>query len=479
MQRQFEVMLSKSYQGDGHIESFHPLETASPIYNLPSELLATIFMFAVADLVPGTREVLTAVCSTWRNIAVIYPRLWSVIEVGSAEWTDLQLRRSKVVSLTLRCNSEISYERFLTAFQDNASRIRGCIVTVDSSITLIQTFIPLLGMALPELEMLELHTTFGSPYSFPFNPHPPFLRRLKITGAALAWASTHFSSLTELTVDNYPPNNFRTSFAVMLQYTPALELLKLSGFGPPTHQEKSLRIPLMHLSHLELHELLISRCAQFSNILSFPPSAYVSISGEEIEDVKDSINTLLSSAPLADQSTIFVNCTNCRIVKLSLQTNNSQPALVRHISFHSGFGPCTGFIGLTLGPYAQLDSLKIMLGPSTVINCLQWWTSLRRMPHISSFHLSVVSRTSSLFEFMHVLAVGAGALLPNLRILELDGVDCELSDSSVISAALLPALKLRSWRGARIEYLKLKNVGVPGGDILAIEELVDRLEYEA
>ncbi|KAI0920508.1 hypothetical protein AcW1_002230 [Taiwanofungus camphoratus] len=85
--------------------------TPTPIFKLPPEILAEVFLIHAAQVIAAfSRRVcvgfydwinVSHVCSHWRSIAIGCARLWSYILMTHTEWMTVLLDRSKTMPLTV------------------------------------------------------------------------------------------------------------------------------------------------------------------------------------------------------------------------------------------------------------------------------------------------------------------------------------------------------------------------------------------
>lgn len=105
LESEMACLLTKRDEIESHLQKAVRSQTPSPIYRLPCELLASIFIMGVLHAEEEDSLMLSAlmlVCRYWHDVAVNTPFLWSKITVGthhSLEKARRKLFRSKSVPL--------------------------------------------------------------------------------------------------------------------------------------------------------------------------------------------------------------------------------------------------------------------------------------------------------------------------------------------------------------------------------------------
>ncbi|KDN34645.1 hypothetical protein RSAG8_12270, partial [Rhizoctonia solani AG-8 WAC10335] len=206
---------------------------ASPVYNLPEEIIFVIFMHVLyhndefrsttADISARTfyerLYALLEVCSVWRAVALSRPALWSLVPVirgpqyfTSDQATALSLHRSDTVPLDLFVMVPRTIPHpCIKALTQHTSRFRTVNIVAEGPCTIQSIMGTLLKNKLSDklselsvcISDLEHVNRFADEpyYMFPPNTsdHPLFLRTLKsltrfrITGATLDWTQVSFS----------------------------------------------------------------------------------------------------------------------------------------------------------------------------------------------------------------------------------------------------------------------------------------------
>ncbi|KAH8091709.1 hypothetical protein BXZ70DRAFT_1067283 [Cristinia sonorae] len=177
------------------------MNNVTPIFRLPPELLAKIFLFCIPVVDRNTQQYdaswisITYVCHYWREVALHAPSLWTDIFVrrGSAginwRFLDEYLVRSKQAPLYVQiCGGISAADNSFRKIIDNLARVESLIV---------ELFAPQLEAAvkrsppsLPQLHTLELWGRSPVDYDIP-RPIPKFLTQITIP------------SLTSLVVKSY------------------------------------------------------------------------------------------------------------------------------------------------------------------------------------------------------------------------------------------------------------------------------------
>lgn len=235
---------------------------------IPADVMCTIYDFAVSDpdhleMLPFRPLEIAQVCSTWRKIALMHPRMWSFIDLGRLppECTDIYLQRSQGHPLTIVGH---------TTLEENAAWI---LSLIDSNLVRTQCLhvngltahdaIWLRDRAAPLLEELRLSGVSEiSTNMFTLGVATRRLRRLIISGAGITLACPMPRSLTTLQIDD---SRSRTTLAhadacvSLLRELPHLVTLRLSLSARPSVPSQNLSLsgstdkaPLSSLRHLTL-----------------------------------------------------------------------------------------------------------------------------------------------------------------------------------------------------------------------------------
>lgn len=465
----------------------------APIDILPHEIIAAIFLIVKETSqkrgFSESFEELVGVCKLWRAIAVGYTSLWCNIEIRPGKWTKLQLARSQSAPLTLRSSSLASYSRFISIFSDHVERVRECRLVVDHAEVLQDSFAPLMRRTPSILEAIEIAGEIeDGPVLFDFEL--PALRRLVTMNVPVFWSSPYLLNLTYLSIIGSSPSLNGSQLHRMLRFTPLLQFLNLTGSLPEYKEvfDGATSISLKHLRHLDLQSGFgLINCAHFITFLSFPPSVNIFVrndKGVRSSLLKEMIHIFLSCAPLAEGSKIILDLSKTGMKEVILQKNDHS-SHTRSVSLPwicaSGPSGRSTFIGETFGSFAMLNSLKILMdfeGPYEIVDCLHWWTSLRKMPHISELQMKVDD--GSLSAVINALSIGPICLLPSLRKLELERVwHRQRSSASCFIQSLFSVVEMRRSNGIGIQFLRLVGFGTPGpSGMVNLKEHVEDLQWE-
>ncbi|KDQ07579.1 hypothetical protein BOTBODRAFT_59888 [Botryobasidium botryosum FD-172 SS1] len=302
----------------------------SPIYRLPTELLALAFEFAVCDEatpVPSRsrqRPVvvdLSHVSQRWRHVSVSTPKLWTNICDSAQPFLDLFIARSKTASLTVTYTSgsftgiapdgsmysiaaithfdAVNAAGFLPLLAPHIDRCR--------SLTLQELrpggFERFLLAPAPRLEVFhaELNNdcameldTFISLHTF-FGGQTPLLRDLLLQGVYQPLTSPIYRNLTRLRL-SYVHYQFFSIHHMLaaLANCPSMEELALSrvAFSHMIDQSASLSETHIHLSHLrrlELGHLETPIMHDIFTFVSFPPFLQLNVTlfgdGKDIRSI--------------------------------------------------------------------------------------------------------------------------------------------------------------------------------------------------
>lgn len=296
------------------LDSKRQINTLVPIGRLPSEVLVEIFIHCrnlaiaansamgaasrhdrtIRPLPPYAWLKITHVCHRWRQAALDFPRLWSVVVLsGRVECAHELLSRAKMAPLTV-CSAPPKTPP--TPIIERVLRDREHLVTVDIC-TRGGNFPGLTADPAPNLENLALQYT-DSRYSLASNARHalldhfvscdlPCLRTLSLQGGLRVWPApllkptlTHLRlCCREMTPGRLPIST--SSLMDALAAMPLLQELDLGNvFAPMTDEDWSdddvhpTVLPKLHRLNLVEDTL---RCADLLRRLSFPPTAVLSL----------------------------------------------------------------------------------------------------------------------------------------------------------------------------------------------------------
>lgn len=247
----------------------------SPIFRLPPEILASIFIHCARIHQKNRRGIpdwvnVSYVCRHWRNVALNSSTLWSFLFVSSQHWTDELLARSKTAPLEVRVDSDYPKQ----------SRELNLLETVAPQADRIQD----LCLRLTRREAERILSLFSSP--------APLLRNLQISVersnylgesglVSGALFDGHTPALRKLELINYA---FPLTFPTLRGVT-SLRLRDLGTSFQPTLAELKVALGRMQdLVHLHLENALpsargnsIGLSFEDSEKLSFPQLSRLSI----------------------------------------------------------------------------------------------------------------------------------------------------------------------------------------------------------
>lgn len=120
----------------------------------------------------------------------------------------------------------------------------------------------------------------------------------------------------------------------------------------------------------------------------------------------------------------------------------------------------------------MFDYIEFALGEGD-----KWIESVSGMPNSAEIQLKICNALA-VYGLSQALENRTEMILPNLRKPEVDETKVWAKRNFTISEMLVPALRVRSSHGVGIQYLKIVDNVIPGGDMDAVRQLVDVLEYE-
>ena len=243
--------------------------TVAAINKLPIEILAHIFKLAStaeADAQPAQCIiVLSLVCNHWRQTALGFPALWTIIHLREGAIHDFQLatlclERSKDASLNIIISTLFRGEQISNFFLPYSSRIESVSIFIPfkcSSYDVPRFLLSTCGFLAPRLKSLRLCTAMWGSYHSPVLP-PVFGGDIsRVTHLQVESFSPYpghtFGCLTHLALSSqsqYEKRPSMTEFLDFIAANPLLEELLLDDAGPSIHTSDS-RHPI-HLPHLRL-----------------------------------------------------------------------------------------------------------------------------------------------------------------------------------------------------------------------------------
>jgi hypothetical protein len=240
----------------------------SPIYSLPTEIIAAIFLLARSTRRPDIR--LAHVCRRWREIAVNHPLLWSRLDLTRVTPAGAMeiLARTRMAPLYLDTTvpeprwDNARFVAFQKALQTHVSHI--CHLRISALPHYLSRTLEALISPAPTLELLSLSTvwspsTKGSHASIPdrlFDATTPKLSCLSLYNCNISWKSPLLKGLKsliiKLTVSARPS---LTDWLDALGEMPQLKRLILHSASPsaprfPFHVERTITLP--SLAHFDI-----------------------------------------------------------------------------------------------------------------------------------------------------------------------------------------------------------------------------------
>ncbi|CAL1711976.1 unnamed protein product [Somion occarium] len=298
----------------------------SPIYILPSELLAEIFLLlqpctdagAEATRRPGpyTWIRVTHVCHHFRQVARENPRLWSYIELPRNSNVPVfhMLERSKQAPLAFKAHLEwLQPEAYGRQAQSNSMKVavnavlaqfhRVFSIRVCAHNTIMKSIIEKFGGSLPLLYSIVLDNcssrSLASPPAFPSTGDLPRLERVHLTGypiSSIRQFLRRVPRLKYLKIPQFTDSDSMSALLAILQSLPLLESLILSRGMLSTKLDTApiAQATLPKLSYLSF-ALKDTHCAKFLDSLIIPSNTAMSITVDAgIFDVDNAAGAVLS-----------------------------------------------------------------------------------------------------------------------------------------------------------------------------------------
>lgn len=310
----------------------------------------------------------------------------------------------------------------------------------------------------------------------------PSLRKLDVRKIVPLWTEPCFKGLTHFTIVTDMAEPTMSQIVVMLQCTPSLEFLKLSRMlpvcaGVEVNCEGIAN--LERLSYCELHDIEPTTCFHLiSGHMSFPSTTDIYISTRrnvDDQDVKDLLQFLLPGA-LADIDTKFIidfTCDEYKNTELRLENMDGHSPSIRCMKILAN--TISKAIGPVFGVLTKLVCVEIVMAPSRH----RWnlWSFLYGLPSVSELLIANFSSSSFCELFVALEKPNDDILLSGLRKISIGGFGSVLNHCETVSEAICPALPMRRERGMAIRDLRISGIQSPGGNMFAVGELVDYLDY--
>ena len=262
---------------------------SSPIFRLPSEILAIIFIHRAREhydyqqgnypFVPSWVNV-SYVCRRWRSVALDCPTLWTYHFVLSPRWTKELLARSRHASLKIRAliSQDFAWwSSFVDEWMKHVDRIQELILSLPDKH--MHQFLVKLSSHAARLQILKI-SVWGHPNHHPPVPRPPFvpfdgdspaLRILELSHCPVVLSSLKLGSLTTLVL-RHIPEQFRSTMEELLAMLTCIQdlthldlhgaLASAASFPSSMAIDTLQRINLPHLSRLSI-------AAPLSTVIAF------------------------------------------------------------------------------------------------------------------------------------------------------------------------------------------------------------------
>ncbi|KDQ18889.1 hypothetical protein BOTBODRAFT_170872 [Botryobasidium botryosum FD-172 SS1] len=258
----------------------------SPIYRLPNETFGHAFELAYlasvekdSDFEEGGASAMelvqniSLVSKRWREIVLLNPRLWSIIDFPNRPAVETCIARSKNVPLQIRLISgyipDIEKPPRKEALKDSISALMTCIDRWQSlshdNLYMTETLGLIFAHPVPNLETLQLDAEFGPesedgetaltiPDGF-FNGKVPRLRRLRLLSCHLPLNPSNYANLMELSLSMIEFKSSMSSLLGVLTACPSLEILRLHYISFILSLTKAESSALANMSPIDMPRL--------------------------------------------------------------------------------------------------------------------------------------------------------------------------------------------------------------------------------
>jgi hypothetical protein len=450
----------------------------APLHTLPNELLTEVFSLLNSDEESEVHTV-AAVCCHWRAVALGNPNLWTVVDFREP-WWHLYLSRSGGSALTLI--SEILDDRFIAVFSEHLHRVHECRFSWRKNDQLASLFSLLEGRQPPALTKLVIISTDTPSTTMVFNLNLPSLRNLWLSVPSIRWDSPNLGNLTHLVLF-IRNTGVADSTIRALVHMQTLQFIEFARVPMVLEIAEDLPYPVLpRLDVLRIEGQTLLSCALYSSHLVVPHSAYICLTGRTQETSAQVSEVLrLIFAPKLEARTVVLDL-DTLTTGIELFPNSELPGTMLPSQT-----PTTPNIASL--PPGRHNALEIYDRCSRVITTEDWWRILCETSQVSSlcFFSEDLSCSSwgSFLALGYSKAAGGGGYetpLPNLQQLRVEGLCCRSDPnpdmSPSVSALLETVLGVRRGAGAKIRDLIIVACDKQAfGDMQAVEELVDRMDY--
>ncbi|KDQ63268.1 hypothetical protein JAAARDRAFT_202742 [Jaapia argillacea MUCL 33604] len=258
----------------------------TPICSLPPEILSYIFILAQRQFDPYKGRDVTQVCHYWREVGIGCPALWADLALVDYRWTELMLKRSTQVPLTIRVHTTrrnwLGVIKIVRSMSTETSRFKD--VEIDAEAHDLAKITQRWTSAAPQLESLDLSAglvgrSADKPFHLSdeiFGGEAPCLAYLKLDGCSIGWRSGLLQALTHLELHNIPFQPTFSEFLAVLERASSLETLHCDDSISNVRDEEEIgsavvvRLPSLRKLILSEHILVVDRLLRY---LLIPASA--------------------------------------------------------------------------------------------------------------------------------------------------------------------------------------------------------------
>ncbi|KAH7916203.1 hypothetical protein BJ138DRAFT_1076053 [Hygrophoropsis aurantiaca] len=529
----------------------------SKISFLPDELLAMIFMHHATQLyiefcnnqdsfsflsAPLQWIQVAHVCHHWRQVALLYPSLWTLLVFKSPRWTEEMLERSKMAPLIIDINLTYMTPKVVSGVQTaltHVGRVRE-LRLVSSKETLEKLLTPISAIPALHMESIYIFTTHHhiriDNYSLPetlFGGELPRLRNLSLFGCDVVWGSPIFNGLTHLNISDLSMSvrSKTAQFFATLNLMPALRTLILkdalpltpvtpSDRSPTTVQDMLVALPaldsisldgavidcaflLAHLIYPRTTSLNL-RCRVHGSNLS---NLYSIISRMETTNGIDGSDTtpfskqaplqsmLIRTALNESTSTAFIQCSTsvqpplfhwASLPSIPDSVRNDHFPLTLALLWESGGHLMPDVLSnvcaaLPLSRVCHIDSQGSYPLPENI-----WLEGFRNACQLEKLSLSHTPICGLIKSWISVES-GTATFAPALKSIRLQHIEFDETDAPEVERfrgadplTLLNALKLRANQGIPIKELIIENCSnIFAEDIRLLKDIVPRLQWDS
>ncbi|TFK64577.1 hypothetical protein BDN72DRAFT_963108 [Pluteus cervinus] len=266
---------------------------------VPSEILMTVFQLAISSSHSRTLAAirLCGVSKRWRDIMLSITELWEWIDCAHPDLMELCIERAGARRLFFSCTiNRVGYMSDVLSILPHIERVKTLILDYRAEFDFrYSEFLADWTIPAPSLETLSL-TSFHLPPNF-LHGNVTVLQNLTLISCKFEWDDLpRFPELRSLSIHQPAQRTSTNPFLQMLELCPHLKSIDLSDVFVGI-DEDGIKVSLKELESFSTQNDYSHDIEAFLQQISFPPTARISISIDQIEplDYEDIFEALKTS----------------------------------------------------------------------------------------------------------------------------------------------------------------------------------------